>query len=133
MALLTLTPCPEPDPEDPSTRPPPDLCPPPALSPDGPRLDENGCPGNWTLPEGSEQTLRCQAWGNPSPQLRCHRMSDNTSLPIGDVGPVKRELEGIYLCRAVSSRGEVTREVSVTILCEYQCGQRAGLGGDGGQ
>ncbi|KAM6168950.1 intercellular adhesion molecule 1 [Erethizon dorsatum] len=82
----------------------------------GPRLDESDCPGNWTLPEGSKQMLRCQPWGNPPPQLRCHRKSDNTSLPIGSLRPVKRELEGTYLCRAVSSHGEASREVLVTVL-----------------
>ncbi|XP_021100652.1 intercellular adhesion molecule 1 isoform X2 [Heterocephalus glaber] len=82
----------------------------------GPRLDESDCPGNWTWPEGSEQTLRCQAWGNPSPQLQCHRKGDNTSLPIGHLRPVKRELEGTYVCRAVSWRGEASREVLVTVL-----------------
>ncbi|XP_003460914.3 intercellular adhesion molecule 1 [Cavia porcellus] len=82
----------------------------------GPRLDESSCPRNWTLPEGSQQTLRCQALGNPPPQLRCHRRSDNASLPIGSPGPVRRELEGTYVCRAVSSRGEATREVLVTVL-----------------
>ncbi|XP_005405644.1 PREDICTED: intercellular adhesion molecule 1 isoform X2 [Chinchilla lanigera] len=82
----------------------------------GPRLDESDCPGNWTLPEGSQHTLRCQAWGNPPPQLRCHRKSDNSSLPIGSLRSIKRELAGTYLCRAVSPRGEVSREVLVTVL-----------------
>ncbi|XP_033615580.1 intercellular adhesion molecule 1 [Fukomys damarensis] len=82
----------------------------------GPRLDESDCPGNWTFLEGSEQTLRCQAWGNPFPKLRCHRKGDNTSLPIGHLRPVRRELAGTYMCRAVSSRGEASREVLVTVL-----------------
>ncbi|XP_021569369.1 intercellular adhesion molecule 1 [Carlito syrichta] len=82
----------------------------------GPRLDERDCPGNWSWEEGSQQTLRCQASGNPAPQLQCHRRGDGVLLPIGNVKRVDRNLAGTYLCRAVSARGEVTREVSVTVL-----------------
>ncbi|XP_023588977.1 intercellular adhesion molecule 1 [Trichechus manatus latirostris] len=82
----------------------------------GPRLNEEDCPGNWTWQEGSEKTLKCQAWGNPPPKLDCHRKGDKVSLPIGDLRPVKREFAGTYLCRAVSVRGEVTRQVVVNVL-----------------
>lgn len=82
----------------------------------GPRLDERDCLGNWTWQEGTQQTLRCQAWGNPVPQLTCLRETDRALLPIGDLRPVKQELEGTYLCRAVSSHGEVTRKVFVNVL-----------------
>lgn len=88
----------------------------PAFSPDGPRLDERDCLGNWTWQEGSQKTLRCQAWGNPAPLLSCTRKTDGALLPIGVVSFVKRELDGTYLCRAVSSRGEVTREVFLKVL-----------------
>ncbi|KAL2764326.1 intercellular adhesion molecule 1 precursor, partial [Daubentonia madagascariensis] len=82
----------------------------------GPRLDKTDCLGNWTWEEGSQQTLRCQAWGNPSPKLNCSREGDKALLPIGNLSYVKRDLAGTYVCRAVSTRGEVTREVFVKVL-----------------
>ncbi|XP_055457442.1 intercellular adhesion molecule 1 [Psammomys obesus] len=82
----------------------------------GPRLDESDCLGNWTWPEGSQQTLKCQAWGNPSPNLTCSRKADGALLPIGEVENVRREMTGTYVCRAVSSHGNVTRDVSLTVL-----------------
>ncbi|XP_012496765.1 PREDICTED: intercellular adhesion molecule 1 [Propithecus coquereli] len=81
----------------------------------GPWLDERDCPGNWTWKEGSQQTLRCQARGNPSPHLNCSREKDGALLPIGNLSYVTRNLSGTYVCRAISSRGELTREVSVTV------------------
>ncbi|XP_053438295.1 intercellular adhesion molecule 1 isoform X2 [Nycticebus coucang] len=82
----------------------------------GPRMDETDCPGNWTWEEGSQQTLRCQAWGNPSPQLNCSRKGDGVLLPIGNLSYITRNLTGTYICRAVSTRGEVTREVFIKVL-----------------
>nr|XP_021504876.1 intercellular adhesion molecule 1 [Meriones unguiculatus] len=82
----------------------------------GPRLDESDCLGNWTWPEGSRQTLKCQAWGNPSPNLTCSRKADGALLPIGVVENVRREMNGTYACRAVSSHGNVTRDVTLTVL-----------------
>uniref|UniRef100_A0A8C5KKR3 Intercellular adhesion molecule 1 n=1 Tax=Jaculus jaculus TaxID=51337 RepID=A0A8C5KKR3_JACJA len=86
----------------------------------GPRLNEKDCLGNWTWQEGSRQTLRCQAWGNPSPRLNCSRKTDGTSLPIGVVKSVKREMNGTYVCHAVSTHGNVTREVFLTVLYHHQ-------------
>ncbi|CAK7292610.1 Intercellular adhesion molecule 1 (Fragment) [Vulpes lagopus] len=82
----------------------------------GPRLDQRDCPGNWTWEEGSHQTLKCQAWGNPVPELKCHRKGDDALLPIGDLRPVKREVAGTYLCQARSPRGEITREVVINVI-----------------
>ncbi|XP_040305783.1 intercellular adhesion molecule 1 isoform X1 [Herpailurus yagouaroundi] len=82
----------------------------------GPRLDKRDCLGNWTWQEGSQQTLTCQAWGNPVPELKCRRKGDNALLPIGDLRPVTREVAGTYLCQARSPRGEVTREVVVNVI-----------------
>uniref|UniRef100_A0A8C6CLL8 Intercellular adhesion molecule 1 n=1 Tax=Moschus moschiferus TaxID=68415 RepID=A0A8C6CLL8_MOSMO len=82
----------------------------------GPRLDQRDCLGNWTWQEGSEQTLKCEARGNPIPKLNCSRKGDGASLPIGDLRPVKREVAGTYLCRATSTRGKVTREVVLNVL-----------------
>ncbi|KAB0386040.1 hypothetical protein FD755_000996, partial [Muntiacus reevesi] len=81
-----------------------------------PRLDQRVCLGNWSWQEGSEQTLKCEARGNPIPKLNCSRKGDRASLPIGDLRPVKREVTGTYLCRATSAHGEVTREVVVNVL-----------------
>lgn len=89
------------------------------ISPDGPRLDKTDCLGNWSWQEGSQQTLKCQAWGNPSPKLTCRRKADGALLPIGVVKSVTREMNGTYECRAFSSRGNVTRNVFLTVLCEY--------------
>ncbi|KAM9103538.1 intercellular adhesion molecule 1 [Megaptera novaeangliae] len=82
----------------------------------GPRLNERDCLGNWTWQEGSQQTLRCQAWGNPTPKLNCSRKEDGALLPIGDLRPVKREVAGTYQCRATSTCGEVTREVVINVI-----------------
>uniref|UniRef100_A0A8C6CLZ5 Ig-like domain-containing protein n=1 Tax=Moschus moschiferus TaxID=68415 RepID=A0A8C6CLZ5_MOSMO len=82
------------------------------------QLDQRVCLGKWTWQEGSEQTLKCEALGNPIPKLNCSRKGDGASLPIRDLRPVKREVAGTYLCRATSARGEVTREVVVNMLCE---------------
>ncbi|XP_035139981.1 intercellular adhesion molecule 1 [Callithrix jacchus] len=81
----------------------------------GPQLDEKHCPRNWTWPENSQQTPTCQAWGNPSPQLEC--LKDGTlPLPIGKSVTVTRDLSGTYLCRATSTRGEATCEVTVNVV-----------------
>ncbi|XP_040096675.1 intercellular adhesion molecule 1 [Oryx dammah] len=82
----------------------------------GPRLDQRDCLGNWTWQEGSEQTLKCAARGNPIPKLNCSRKGDGASLPIGDLRPVTREVAGTYLCWATSARGRVTREVVLNVL-----------------
>ncbi|XDC55361.1 hypothetical protein R6Z07M_006543 [Ovis aries] len=82
----------------------------------GPRLDQRDCLGNWTWQEGSEQTLKCAARGNPIPKLNCSRKGDGASLPIGDLRPVTREVAGTYLCWATSARGGVTREVVLNVL-----------------
>lgn len=82
----------------------------------GPWLDERDCLGNWTWPEGSQQTLECQARGNPTPQLTCSREADGAPLPVGEVKAVKREMNGTYKCHAISARGNVTRDVHVTVL-----------------
>lgn len=82
----------------------------------GPRLDKSDCLGNWTWQEGSHQILRCQPWGNPTPEMECHRKGDEALLPIGELRPVKQEIRGTYLCRATSRLGVVTREVFVEVI-----------------
>ncbi|KAF5911555.1 hypothetical protein HPG69_008152 [Diceros bicornis minor] len=82
----------------------------------GPKLDKKDCLGNWTWQEGSTQTLRCKASGNPTPELNCSRKWDGAQLPIGDLKPVTREIAGTYKCQAKSSQGEVTRDVVVIVI-----------------
>ncbi|XP_055975861.1 intercellular adhesion molecule 1 [Sorex fumeus] len=82
----------------------------------GPFLDPSDCPRNWTLDEGSHQTLRCQPRGNPNPQLECLRKEDKSPLPIGDLRPVKEDIQGTYVCRASSSQGMITTEVVLTVI-----------------
>lgn len=82
----------------------------------GPLLDPRDCPRNWTWDEGSHQTLKCQPRGNPNPHLECLRKVDRVPLPIGDLRPVKEEIQGTYLCRASSTRGVITTEVVLTVI-----------------
>lgn len=81
----------------------------------GPRLDESDCPRNWTLQEGSQQTLKCQARGNPTPQVNCHRIGDKALLSIGVLSTVMRNISGTYNCQARGYRGVVTCEVVVNV------------------
>lgn len=82
----------------------------------GPRLEESDCPGNWTWQEGSQETLKCEARGNPPPKVVCRRKGGNgSSLPIRKQILVQRQISGTYMCQATSFRGEVTREVVVNV------------------
>lgn len=112
-------------PPSPLPTPLPQSC---CVSSDGPRLDQRDCLGNWTWQEGSEQTLKCAARGNPIPKLNCSRKGDGASLPIGDLKPVTREVAGTYLCWATSARGGVTREVVLNVLCEFEFWDGQGRG-----
>lgn len=86
------------------------------VSPDGPRLEESDCPGNWTWQEGSQETLKCEARGNPPPKVVCRRKGGNgSSFPIKKQILVNRQISGTYMCQATSFRGEVTREVVVNV------------------
>lgn len=82
----------------------------------GPLLEESDCPGNWTWQEGSWEILRCQARGNPTPQVNCRRKGDRRLLHIGNLTHVDRSILGTYICRATSRQGEVTREVVVNVI-----------------
>ncbi|XP_058513728.1 intercellular adhesion molecule 1 [Ochotona princeps] len=82
----------------------------------GPRLDQRDCPENLTWPEGSWQTLRCQARGNPLPNVSCQHESTRSPLPIGKPQPVELQLAGTYCCRAVSPHGEVTHVISIHVV-----------------
>ncbi|KAM9101234.1 intercellular adhesion molecule 3 isoform 2-T2 [Sarcophilus harrisii] len=81
----------------------------------GPRLEEAHCPGNWTWPEGTLQTLRCEARGNPAPSVACVREKDRMSLPLGVPLKVSRALGGPYRCTATSRRGRAAKYVTVTV------------------
>ncbi|XP_019514944.1 PREDICTED: intercellular adhesion molecule 1 [Hipposideros armiger] len=82
----------------------------------GPQLEESDCPGNWTWQEGSWETLKCQARGNPIPKVNCSRKGDGSVLPIGDRMLVNRNISGTYMCRATSRQVEVTHEVVVNVI-----------------
>ncbi|XP_036985015.2 intercellular adhesion molecule 1 [Artibeus jamaicensis] len=86
----------------------------------GPRLFESDCPRNWTFQEGSQQTLKCQARGNPTPQVKCHRTKDKALLPIGVLRTVMRNISGTYNCQASGYHGVVTREVFVSVNYQDQ-------------
>lgn len=91
------------------------------LPADAPRLDDSDCPRSWTWPEGPEQTLRCEARGNPAPSVHCERPDSGAVLALGLQGPVTRALAGTYRCTAVNHQGEAVKEVTVTVECESGC------------
>ncbi|XP_013360614.1 PREDICTED: intercellular adhesion molecule 5 [Chinchilla lanigera] len=80
-----------------------------------PRLDDSDCPRNWTWPEGPEQTLRCDARGNPEPSVHCARPDGGAVLALGRPGPVTRALAGTYRCTAASAQGTAVKEVTLTV------------------
>ncbi|KAF7465509.1 hypothetical protein GHT09_004049 [Marmota monax] len=81
----------------------------------GPRLDDSDCPRSWTWPEGPEQTLRCEARGNPAPSVHCARPDGGAVLALGLLGPVTRALAGTYRCTAVNVQGEAVKDVTLTV------------------
>ncbi|XP_047387091.1 intercellular adhesion molecule 5 [Sciurus carolinensis] len=81
----------------------------------GPRLDDADCPRSWTWPEGPEQTLRCEARGNPAPSVHCARPDSGAVLALGLLGPVTRALAGTYRCTAANAQGEAVKDVTLTV------------------
>lgn len=88
---------------------------------DAPRLEDWDCPRNWTWPEGPEQTLRCEARGNPQPSVHCARLDGGAVLALGLLGPVTRALAGTYRCTAVNIVGEAVKDVTLTVECKWGC------------
>ncbi|KAM6219600.1 intercellular adhesion molecule 5 [Rhynchocyon petersi] len=82
-----------------------------------PRLDDSDCPSLWTWPEGPEQTLRCEARGNPAPSVHCARSDGGAVLALGLLGPVTRALSGNYRCTAVNVQGKAVK--NVMLMVEY--------------
>ncbi|XP_023501212.1 intercellular adhesion molecule 5 [Equus przewalskii] len=80
-----------------------------------PRLDDSDCPRSWTWPEGPEQTLRCEARGNPAPSVHCARTDGGAVLALGLLGPVTRALAGTYRCTASNAQGETVKDVTLTV------------------
>ncbi|XP_016080915.1 intercellular adhesion molecule 3 isoform X2 [Ornithorhynchus anatinus] len=81
----------------------------------GPRMNASDCPGNWTWPEGTEQVLRCQARGNPTPTVQCiHTEIKSTFFP-GTPLQITRAHAGTYRCIARSELGTEARDVVVTV------------------
>ncbi|XP_051827451.1 intercellular adhesion molecule 5 isoform X3 [Antechinus flavipes] len=83
----------------------------------GPRLDEAGCPGNWTWLEGMESTLQCWAPGNPAPVVECTRPEGGPAIPLGLPLPISRDHAGTYQCTASNLVGRTTKDV--TVVVEY--------------
>ncbi|XP_074791740.1 intercellular adhesion molecule 5 [Natator depressus] len=79
----------------------------------GPRMDDSGCPREWTWKEGTEQTFSCQAQGNPVPAVVCKK--DGVPFSIGVQQQVRREDAGTYHCEASSSYGFASRDVTVHV------------------
>ncbi|XP_075402884.1 intercellular adhesion molecule 5 [Tenrec ecaudatus] len=82
-----------------------------------PRLDDSDCPRSWTWLEGLEQTLRCEARGNPAPSVHCARRDSGAVLALGRLGPVSRALAGTYRCTAANAQGEAVKDVR--LMVEY--------------
>ncbi|XP_035299389.1 intercellular adhesion molecule 5 isoform X1 [Cricetulus griseus] len=81
-----------------------------------PRLDDSDCPRSWTWPEGPEQSLRCEARGNPEPSVHCARPdSGGAVLALGLLGPVTRSLAGTYRCTAVNGQGQAVKDVTLNV------------------
>uniref|UniRef100_A0A8B9WC07 Intercellular adhesion molecule 5 n=1 Tax=Bos mutus grunniens TaxID=30521 RepID=A0A8B9WC07_BOSMU len=80
-----------------------------------PRLDDSDCPRSWTWPEGPEQTLRCDARGNPQPSVHCARPDGAAVLALGLLGPVTRALAGTYRCTATNDQGQAVKDVTLTV------------------
>ena len=89
------------------------------LPSDAPRLDDSDCPRSWTWPEGPEQTLRCDARGNPQPSVHCVRPDGGAVLALGLLGPVTRALAGTYRCTATNDQGQAVKDVTLTVECEW--------------
>ncbi|XP_053438283.1 intercellular adhesion molecule 5 isoform X2 [Nycticebus coucang] len=80
-----------------------------------PRLDDSDCPRSWTWPEGPEQTLHCEARGNPEPSVHCARPDGGAVLALGLLGPITRALAGNYRCTATNVQGEAVKDVTLTV------------------
>uniref|UniRef100_A0A8C0IZB9 Ig-like domain-containing protein n=1 Tax=Chelonoidis abingdonii TaxID=106734 RepID=A0A8C0IZB9_CHEAB len=85
----------------------------PLSLPDGPRMDDSGCPREWIWKEGTEQSFSCLARGNPAPAVEC--MKDGVSVSIGVQRQVRREDAGTYRCKASNAHGSASREVTVQV------------------
>ena len=89
------------------------------LPSDAPRLDDSDCPRSWTWPEGPEQTLRCDARGNPQPSVHCVRPDGGAVLALGLLGPVTRALAGTYRCIATNDQGQAVKDETFTVECQW--------------
>lgn len=72
----------------------------------GPKIDPAKCPQHLMWKERTIQILRCQAQGNPDPQLQCLHKDSMAQVPIGIPFRVRLNDSGTYYCRAASSQGE---------------------------
>ncbi|CAK6445525.1 unnamed protein product [Pipistrellus nathusii] len=81
----------------------------------GPKIDPAKCPQHVMWKERTIQILRCQAQGNPDPQLQCLHEDSMAQVPIGIPFRVRLNYSGTYNCRAASSQGEHTFVVVMNV------------------
>ncbi|XP_056426560.1 intercellular adhesion molecule 5-like isoform X2 [Hyla sarda] len=74
-----------------------------------PEFPESSCPLILPLVEG--QTFSCQADGNPKPIVECG--ADGRYIKDRDI--ITRDMSGIYTCQATNQRGNVSKEINVTV------------------
>ncbi|XP_025771800.1 intercellular adhesion molecule 3 [Puma concolor] len=82
----------------------------------GPKIDQAKCPQRLTWKDRTTNVLRCQARGNPDPELHCFQEGSRNEVPVGIPFTVMLNYSGTYSCRAVSSRGTYT----VTVVMNVQ-------------
>nr|XP_060486186.1 intercellular adhesion molecule 3 isoform X2 [Panthera onca]XP_060486187.1 intercellular adhesion molecule 3 isoform X2 [Panthera onca] len=82
----------------------------------GPKIDQAKCPQRLTWKDRTTNVLRCQAQGNPDPELHCFQEGSWNEVPVGIPFTVMLNYSGTYSCRAVSSRGTYT----VTVVMNVQ-------------
>ncbi|XP_056426557.1 intercellular adhesion molecule 5-like isoform X2 [Hyla sarda] len=74
-----------------------------------PEFTESSCPSILPFVEG--QTFSCQADGNPKPIVECG--ADGRYIKDRDI--ITRDMSGIYTCQATNRRGNVSKEINVTV------------------
>ena len=75
-------------------------------------------PGNQTVTEGGNATLKCLADGKPAPNITWTRLSDNSvvTMPLTDI---RRQGAGKYRCTADNGiASPATKDVWIAVQCE---------------
>lgn len=87
------------------------------FSPDKPRLEESGCPGNQTWLEGMEQKLACVPKGNPTPLLVCtwNGVIFDFQMPQ----KATQNHTGTYCCTATNQLGSVSKDIALIVQGDH--------------